>query len=295
MFVEAIETAAKFTRPIHTISRTFNGKSITPGAATIFFINDEGYAITCKHVIGLLAQSDAISKNYNNFKAERDQLPKDGKFKQKFKALRIKYKIGDNATIQMKNTFVDSIDKMSGLTWHLHPKYDLAILKFNDFTQLHSKEFAVFKKDTSEVKQGKFLCRLGFSFPEFTNFRYNDQTDDIEWTQTGVKASPRFPIEGMITRFMGDGKGTTFGIELSTPGLRGQSGGPLFDKDGIVYGMQSMTKHYHLGFDIEDKEIMVKGQMKKINDYSFIHLGGCIHVDVIKAFLREHNVSFQEQ
>jgi hypothetical protein len=222
-------------------------------------------------------------------------LPHDGKFKQKLKGLRIKYKYEDHSVVQMKNTFVDCIDKISGLTWHLHPQYDLAILKFNDFTNLHSKEFPVFKKDTSEIKQGKFLCRLGFAFPEFTNFRYNEQTDDIEWTQEGNKGSPRFPTEGMITRFMGDGKGTTYGIELSTPGLRGQSGGPLFDEDGIVYGMQSITKHYHLGFDIEEKELMVKGQLKKINDYSFIHLGGCIHVDVIKAFLKQHNVSFREE
>ena len=33
----------------------------------------------------------------------------------------------------------------------------------------------------------------------------------------------------------------------------------------------------------------------EINDYSFIHLGGCIHVDVIKEFLQEHNVSYKEQ
>jgi hypothetical protein len=295
MFIKAIETAAKFTRPIHTMSRTFSGKNITPGAATIFFINDEGYAITCKHVIGLLAQSEVIVKNYNNYKIERDKLPRDAKFKRNLKGLRLKYKFEDNTTIQLKNRFVDCIDKMSGLTWHLHPKFDLAILKFNGFTKLHCREFATFKKDTSEIKQGKFLCRLGFPFPEFTNFKFNDQTDDIEWTNEGIKASPRFPIEGMITRFLGDGKGKNHGIELSTPGLRGQSGGPLFDEDGVVYGMQSRTKHLHLGFDIEDKEIIIKGHKKKINDYSFIHLGECIHVDVIKEFLKQHNVSFQEQ
>ena len=290
MFVEAIEIAAKFTRPIHTISRSFSGKTITPGAATIFLINDEGYALTCKHVIELLIQSENVVKNYNSFKAERDKLPKDGKFKRAVKGLLLKYKIDNNSTIQLKNTFLDCVDKMSGFTWHLHPDCDLAILKFNDFTKVLCNEYPKFKKETSDIKQGKFLCRLGFPFPEFTNFKFNDQIDDIEWTNEGVKGSPRFPIEGMITRYLGDGKGGTYGIELSTPGLRGQSGGPLFDSNGIIYGMQSKTKHLHLGFDIENKEIISNGKSKKVSNYSFIHLGECIHISVIKDFLTKHKV-----
>lgn len=61
MFVEAIKKAAKHTRPIHTISKSYKSSDILPGAATIFFVNDEGYAITCKHVIELLIQSPAVA------------------------------------------------------------------------------------------------------------------------------------------------------------------------------------------------------------------------------------------
>jgi hypothetical protein len=157
------------------------------------------------------------------------------------------------------------------------------------------KEFAVFKKDSNEIRQGKSLCRLGFPFPEFTNFKYDEQKDEIFWTKEGNPNTPRFPMDGMVTRFLGDRNGRKYGIELSTPGLRGQSGCPLFDSEGIVCGMQSSTKHLHLGFDIEDFEILSKGQKKKVSNYSFIHLGQCIHVDVIKDFLRQHNVDFNEQ
>lgn len=295
MFVKSIETASKFTRPIHTISKSFQSDDIIPGAASLFFVNNKGYAITCKHVIELLIQSEAINKNYSSFKAERDNLPRDGKFKRNLKGLMIKYKIDNNTTVHLKNTFVDCVDKMTGFTWHLHPKYDLAILKFNGFGNLICNEFAVFKKNMDDVQPGKYLCRLGFPFPEFTNFKYNDQNDEIEWTNTGINSSPRFPTEGMVTRFLGDGKGGKSGIELSTPGLRGQSGGPLFDNEGLICGMQSSTKHLHLGFDIEDAEILTKGRKKKINDYSFIHLGQCIHTDVIKDFLNQHNVEFTEE
>lgn len=294
MFVKAIETTAKFTRPIHTISKSYKINDILPGAATLFFVNDLGYAITCKHVIELLVQSEKINNNYSAFKAERDKLPRNGKFKLNLKGLMAKYRIEDKTTVQLKIRFMDCVDEMSGFTWHLHPMYDLAILKFDDFKNLMCNEFAVFKKDMNEIQQGKFLCRLGFPFPEFTNYKYNDQIDEIEWTATGANA-PRFPFEGMVTRFLGDGKGGMYGLELSTPGLRGHSGGPLFDKKGLVCGMQSRTKHLHLGFDLVNHEIITNGQREKVSDYSFIHLGECIHGNIIKDFLKQHNVDFNEK
>jgi len=295
MFVDSIETVSKFTRPINTISRTYHGKTIIPGSATLFFVNEEGYAITCKHVIDLLAASDTLNKKFIEFKNERNKIPQDGKFKRTLMGLEMKYNYTNETVVQLKNTFVDCIDKMSGFTWHLHPKYDLAILKFNDFGKILYSGYAKFLKDSSRIKQGSFLCRLGFPFPEFDNFKYNDTSDDIEWITTNIKASPQFPIEGMVTRFLAEDHNHFFGIELSTPGLRGQSGGPLFDKNGIIYGMQFSTKHLHLGFDITDKEILINNKIKKISDYSFIHLGQCIHVDIIKEFLKEKNVKYYEE
>ena len=265
MFKDSIEKVANFTRPIHTIMRLYDGKQIIPGAATLFFVNEEGYAITCKHVIEVLMASEVMLKNHTEFKSERDKLPKDENFNLNLKELELKYKFNTDTPIQMKSTFVDCVDYASGYSWHLHPKYDLAIIKFNDYKSLHYTDYAVFQKDAAQIKQGEFLCRLGFPFPEFNNFQYNQTNDDIEWTANGVKNSPRFPIEGMVTRFLVE-DGKLYGIEMSTPGLKGQSGGPLFNKDGIVYGMQFSTKHLHLGFDIVDKEILLDNKIKKISD-----------------------------
>ena len=85
------------------------------------------------------------------------------------------------------------------------------------------------------------------------------------------------------------------GIELSTPGLRGQSGGPLFDKDGIVCGMQSGTNHLHLGFDMKNFEYKTNGRTIKVTNQPFIHMGHCVHIDIIKNFLRENNIKFYEE
>lgn len=295
MFIDAIEKVGNFTRPVHSISRTYGGKNVLPGAGTLFFINENGYAVTCKHIAEMLLSAEKINGHYNQFKTERQQVLQQPKHQQLLKGLELKYKLTADSILQLKNNFVDCVDTMSGFTVHMHPTLDLAILKFNDYNSLHYSGYARFAKDETGIKQGKFLCRLGFPFPEFTNYIFNKDADDIEWTSTGVNVSPRFPIEGMVTRFLADQQHGLFGIELSTPGLRGQSGGPLFDSNGIVYGMQFSTKHLHLGFDLVDKEIMVNNHVKKVSDYSFIHLGQCIHVNAIKAFLKQHGVKYYEE
>jgi hypothetical protein len=289
MFVNSIQKVAGFTRAIHSISRNFGSTKVERGAATLFFVNQEGWALTCKHVAQWLTQADAINKNYAQYHSESKNLNTGKK-----KALAKKMGLDETKTAEMKVTFVDCVDHISNIRFFLHPEYDLAVLKFEGFQKVSISGNPVFLKEDQSAQPGAMLCRLGFPFPEFSNFRLDAEKDTLEWTKNGQPSSPRFPIEGMLTRFLGDKSGKVYGIEMSTPGLRGQSGGPLFDPEGRIVGMQSRTKHLHLGFDIEEKEVIAHGKVKKVNDYAFIHLGECIHVAVIKEFLRKNEVSFEE-
>lgn len=294
MFTGAIEKMLQFTRPLHSISRTYGGM-ISPGTSTFFFVNDIGVAITCKHVLNSILGADQLNINYQNFRAEKKRIPGDGEYKIRLQALETKYKYTKETTVQHKNNFLNSFDKIDEITTHAHPTFDLAILVFKGFNELFYQGHAQFMKNTSNIKQGKSLCRIGFPFPEFNNFRYSEEADDIEWTSTGNPNSPSFPIDGIVTRFLGDAATNKInGIELSTPGLRGQSGGPLFDVQGLVAGMQFATNHLHLGFDMKDREIIAEGRKTKVSNYPFLHTGLCVHADVIKAFLAENNVAFSE-
>lgn len=260
----------------------------------MFFVNELGHAITCKHVAEIIAAADHVNKKYFDFKKEKDALPQN-KIRKKTKELEQKYGYDKGGTIQIKNLFVDAVDKFDNFEIVVHPTYDLALIKFNGYSALGYIGHAIFLKDDAKIQQGRYLCRLGYPFPEFTNYAYNQLNDDIEWTQGGQSGTPRFPIDGIITRYMLGQGGEIAGIEMSTPGLKGQSGGPLFAPDGKVYGMQSMTHHLHLGFDIKEKEILDGGKKKKVSNHPFLHLGSCIHVNVIKSFLRNNEIKFYEE
>lgn len=294
MFVEAIEEVAKFTRAIHTISRNYNDNIISPGAATLFFVNENGVAVTCRHVMELIGNRQAINDHYAKFKAERAAIGKN-KYNQRIKALEAAYNYKVDSIIQLKELFASvTSDSSANYRWINHPVYDLSIVIFENLKNPLYQSHARFLRNGADMKQGKFLCRLGFPFPEFTNFQYNQALDDIEWTQSGQVETPRFPIEGMLTRhLLHDGR--IVGLEISTPGLRGQSGGPLFDNRGIVCGMQSGTNHLHLGFDMKNFEYKSNGRSIRINNQPFLNVGHCVHADIIKEFLKANQVHFYEE
>lgn len=297
MFIKAIEEADKFTRAIHIITRGHGSTEVESGSATFFFINSDGWAITCKHVAKNFVLADKINANWNQFREDLKKVDQKEKRKKAISELEKKYGLKNGVTIQMRNRLMNCVDTFKGLDIRIHEEedIDLGLIKV-ECDKLLVTQFAKFPKDTTSLKPGKFLCRLGYPFPEFTNFNYNPSSDQIEWTNTGIRSSPRFPIEGMVTRHVAklSPKGQEiYGFEMSTPGLRGQSGGPAFDENGIVWGVQFSTGHHYLGFDVT-MDIRKRGKEIKVKDSAFLHAGYCIHVDKIKEFLIKHNVKFDE-
>ncbi|MBK9319906.1 MAG: trypsin-like peptidase domain-containing protein [Bacteroidetes bacterium] len=293
MFVKAIDEINRCTRPIHTIMRNYGSNKVWPGASTLFFVNNEGIALTCRHVAEHLLHAEKINQQYLLFTQARFRLKKDEHYDSHLSELELQYNYNHETMIQAKHSFVGCFDKITGFDCHMHPFADLAIIRFKGFSQIYYQSFAKFIADDTLTRPGRMLCRLGFPFPEFNNFSYNYQKDDIEWTREGNPRSPSFPIEGIITRLIAQ-QGIIAGIEMSSPGLRGQSGGPLFDADGLVYGMQSSTRHLHLGFDLENHEIPSGAGTKKVTNMPFLHVGQCVHVSIIKSFLKEFNVTYSE-
>jgi len=293
MFVDALARVDRFTKPIHFITRYYGGTDIIPETATLFFVNEDGFAVTCRHVVDQLLASDPFYARYLQFRSELRQFQKDPSYQLQRQRLEEKYGFTKDTVIRVRSNFMHCVAGEHQLTIHRHPTYDLAIIRFNGYEAKHYNGHALFLKEEGRIRPGRSLCRLGYPFPEFTNYRLNPELDDIEWTDSGRMHTPGFPIDGIITRQIADKDGV-FGIEMSTPGLRGQSGGPLFDTDGLIYGMQSATMHLHLGFDQINREVISDGVRKRVSNYPFLNVGRCIHVRVIKDFLRSKGVTFYE-
>ena len=103
MFVEAIEKVAEYTRPIHILTREYGSNEVLPGATTLFFVNELGQAVTCKHVAILIAQAEQVDKHYEEFKKERDALTgSGGKYKRKLRELEQKFQYKEGVTVQIK-------------------------------------------------------------------------------------------------------------------------------------------------------------------------------------------------
>lgn len=292
MYVNAIEAAAQFTRPIHSISRAFGSETVHAGAATLFFVNSDGWALTCKHVAEQLVIADQLVKRRQTYRS--DLVATNGTVKERTKRRRIarKHNLQRGETIELLHKFVDCVEGNLAARIVVHPDLDIALIQFTDFTRLLCDRFPVFAEQHDQLKPGMFLCRLGYPFPEFTDYAYDDASDSIHWTTSGRPTTPRFPIDGMVTRHLLGTTGSVIGFEMSTPGLRGQSGGPVFDTEGRIWGIQSATAHLDLDFDI-DQTVIRQGREKRVAESAFLHIGHCIHVSELKKFMTEQGVRFE--
>jgi hypothetical protein len=291
MFVGAIRTVAEFTRSVLFLTRYYDSKEIQPGLATLFFVNADGWALTCRHVLEEIVAEQPIAKRRLAF--ETDLAGVKGKISRGVrKKIEAKHGLKSSAAFERKVTFGFGSGAPINFSWQHHPTEDVALIRFQNFSNAWCPTFPTFGLNGEGVQPGKTICRLGYPFPEFTNFAYDVNTDRIDWTTTGSTNLPRFPIDGMVSRLVKDGA-KLIGFELTTPGLRGQSGGPAFDRNCRIWGMQSQTWHLDLNFDIE-QNVFRMGKKKRITSYPFLHAGRCVHVGVLKDFMRQHKVAFAE-
>ena len=85
-----------------------------------------------------------------------------------------------------------------------------------------------------------------------------------------------------------DGTSDIIYLETSSPGLKGQSGGPIFDVDGNVYAVVSKNITLALGFKGE-----VEINNVKVEENQFINVGIGVHPKTLVELLTKHEISFE--
>lgn len=198
MFVKAIERASGFLRPVHAVFRYYNEADVRKMALNIVFVNEYGVAITARHVAEHLEQLTGAHDRYQSFLREK-------------------------AKLRFFDCFTEPCPRYRVLN---HSQHDLSIIIFENYGKRLYKSYARFVRDNFTLKPGLSVCKLGFINPQFTNYTYDRGKDEIEWTGYTDRAPVFYPVEGIITRNLIRGY-YVYGLEISTPGLCGQSGGPL--------------------------------------------------------------------
>lgn len=181
--------------------------------------------------------------------------------------------------ITFKNIQIDSIA-------------DVALVELDGpIDKLNAKSYPVLVDPTPEIQQGTSLCRLGYPFHEVKAL-FDTTTQQFSIPDLPQLAS--FPNDGILTRHVlfteQNSKRQIHFIETSSPGLRGQSGGPIFDVNGVVCAVQSRTSHFPLGFAPK-----IKHQGKEITEHQFMHVGWGVHISHVRELLDKFGVSYQSQ
>lgn len=275
MFAKACEKAMQYTHPLVQNIRTVDG-DLQSQYGTYFFINKQGWAVTAAHVFNVMMKFQYDQKHIQEINQINEKNKAEGK--------------PESAMMDPKwithHSFWFGADPIRLSQVHLVSNADLAIFKLDNVPEAFLKETAVFG-DVSKLRPGTSLCKLGYPFiankPDFKDGNFVMKAGNI---------AP-FPVDGIFTRMATDiidqeKKIAIRYIETSTPGLLGQSGGPTFDINGIVYAIQSRTVHLPLGFTPKVNE----GD-KVTTAHQFMNVGNGIPVDILIQVLVDRKIPFE--
>ena len=292
MFADAYELASKFAQPLVVSARLQDG-TVQSSVGTFVILNRDGWVLTAAHLVEVLRAHQQHSKRIAEYE-QRQAALEAAQSKNEAEARRLR----ELSQVTKPNPkWITNCALWWGRDGITHseivgfPAADLAAVRLEPFEPDQVEAYPVMK-DPSKLRFGTSLCRLGFPFHSVaTSF---DETTGGFTIDSSAIPFPRFPIEGIYTRnvILRKADDTELGVkflETSSPGLRGQSGGPVFDTEGTVWAIQAKTKHLDLGF----KPTIETEDGKQIEESQFLSVGWGVHPDTITAFLRDNDIAFQ--
>jgi hypothetical protein len=289
MFADAVHSAMQFTGPIVVSHRRLDG-SCGAGIGAYVILNREGWALSAYHIFQEWETQLRKVQEYQKAEAERKKLQGGGVEKRE-RARRLK------ALPKFASDDPDHVSMWIGRDgWKptdiLHlPAADLSLFRVDGFDPDQIPEYPTFKNPGAEIRTGTSVCRLGFPFHNIEpTWEESGNRFILPWDALPI---PAFPNEGIVARTVvikSSGHMPPFPVmmfETSSPGLRGQSGGPIFDTSGRVWGIQSRTRHYPLGFNPP----VPNGKPGQV-EHQFLNVGWGVHPLTVTEFMKDNGVDF---
>jgi hypothetical protein len=286
MFAEAYGQASKFTFPVAISSCTIAGEVAT-GLAAFVILNGDGWVLTAAHIFDVWAKGGSDRTSIQARDAQLAAMDADDNLTDSKKKTLMRRHREDPTWIKAFSYWwgADGIQLMDVST---DGYLDLAIGRLEPFVEPPDPVYPTFLA-AQDVRPGTSVCRLGFPFHEIAA-TYDEVSGGFAFPP-GTLPIARFPNDGIITRQADGPKSPASNIdqrffETSTPGLRGQSGGPVFDTRGVVYGIQSRTVHLPLGFSPTVKQLG-----REVTEHQFLNAGWAVHPTTVAEFLALHKVN----
>lgn len=287
MFTNAYKVASCFTQPV-IISTRFFDKTVECGCGAFIVVNGEGWIMTVAHLWESFLAFQQHTKEISNHNIQLQTIQQDKRLDAKQKRKRINH-LKINPKWITNHSFWWGRDNVQLKDITLLPDGDLVIGRLDPFDPKSIMSYPVFKDPTS-LSIGTSLCKLGYPFHKI-EAAFNESKNMFELAPNALPL-PRFPIEGIYTRNImtgksKDGKYDIKFLETSSPGLRGQSGGPVFDVKGTIWAVQRGTVHFPLGFSPK-----IKKDGREVEENQFLNVGVGIHPELIVAFLKDNGLKF---
>lgn len=289
MFADAIEQAGEYTCPYVALRRKHDG-TVFSSIGAFVILNSDGWVLTAAHIVDEIKRARASvegGKQIEGRIAEAEALTGAAAKGRKHDIHKMRDQLADHLAQGIEIWAIPGFNDLKPqiAEQHLVGEADLALLRLEPFDHEQVREYPVLRPQDEAIRPGMPVARVGYPFHKVeAEFDAERRSFDI----TSGFPVPRFASDGIVSRFRNlraeDGNEYPF-IETSTPGLRGQSGGPLVDIEGRVCGLQSRTIHYDLGFDAH-----VERNGHQETERQFLNVGEASHVDAIRVLLAEHDV-----
>lgn len=293
MFSRAFPIAAGFTRPMVISSHTTKGVSSSTNGAYVV-VNDKGWILTAGHLLEIVRRHQESARRHQGYRSNVVEFHRDLAADKRFRKKGVRTFHRPAGTSVRNHSVWWGVDGARLVEARLAPAADLALGRIEPFDSASVTRYPVFKDPSRNYTPGRSLCKLGFPLHPIEPI-YDAEANTFT-LPAGSVPLPMFPLDGMFTRVVdtrapgsGEGEVSPF-IETSTPSLIGQMGGPVFDSDAMVWGIQSHTMHHPLGFHPP-----VPGGPSGRVEHQFLNTGLAVHASVIREFLDAEGVDYETE
>ena len=290
MFKQACKDLTHWMYPVIFSSHNSDGTTESHLGAGIL-VNDDGWLLNAGHLVKKFAELKSSEQEYQQ--RFKDLQPKVAaiKVKKNLTAKQRQRKISSlYAKVPVSSTsvgFMFMVPTVGVSRGIVDEVVDLGLFKLEGYQVPPSYQPPVFR--TGSAATGEMLCRVGYPFNRIkATWDNGSKTFNLE----NPYPMPMFANEALVSQRVdilvendpNPPKYQRRMFQTSTPGIKGQSGGPLVDPDGMVCGVQVMTQHYPLEFSPT-----YKGR----KEHQFFNSGVAVSVKTIQGFLTEHGVQYK--